>query len=253
MRFQVGFIAIPSKRLDRNINSSNSSANKIADIKLYKHVIIPCKNGCQTMQLNLQISLSASYNFNFVIKRNQKMDTATQNLENDHVNILRLIDVMEKMVMRISTDTSHMEMVVNLIRNYADGFHHAKEENLLFPFLLKKGFSNEQGPIAVMLHDHVEGRNFVKGMAAEIVEYKQGNESALPDFYTNMQGYIDLLRSHISKENNVLFRMADRVISAEEHQFLLNEFSIQEKSVFGEDKIQQFIIDIEGLEAIYIS
>ena len=38
------------------------------------------------------------------------MNTATQNLENDHVYILRLIDVMEKMVINCATDTAHMEM-----------------------------------------------------------------------------------------------------------------------------------------------
>ena len=85
------------------------------------------------------------------------MNTATQNLENDHVNILRLIDVMEKMVMVKSSNIEHFEKVVNLIKSYADGFHHAKEENLLFPMMIKKGFSKEQGPIAVMLHDHTEG------------------------------------------------------------------------------------------------
>jgi len=181
------------------------------------------------------------------------MDTATQNLEADHVYILRLTDVMEKMVITISTDISHLEMVVSLIRNFADGFHHAKEENLLFPLMLEKGFSNEQGPISVMLHEHVEGRNFVKGMEAEINEYKKGKESVLPDIYANMQGYIDLLRAHIGKENNVLFRMADRVISPAEHQFLLNEFDAIEDANYGENKIQQFIIDIEGLESIYIN
>ena len=61
------------------------------------------------------------------------MDTATKNLENDHEYILRLIAVMEIMVLTVSTDLKHIEMVVNLIKNYADGYHHAKEENLLFP------------------------------------------------------------------------------------------------------------------------
>ena len=35
-----------------------------------------------------------------------------------------------------------------------------------------------------------------------------------------MRGYIVLLRNHIAKENNVLFRMADNVLSEEEQQEL---------------------------------
>ena len=179
------------------------------------------------------------------------MNTATQNLENDHVYILRLTDVMERMVVILSPDLSGMELVVKLIRQYADGFHHAKEENLLFPLMLQKGFSNEQGPISVMLQEHVQGRNFVKMMSEGIERYKQGDDSAIPPIYRAMQGYIDLLRAHIGKENNVLFRMADRVLSAAEQEHLLAEFAALETGNYGQGKLQHFITDIEGLEVIY--
>jgi len=184
-------------------------------------------------------------------KKKELMNTATQNLENDHVYILRLIDVMERMVVTLSPDLSGMELVVKLIQQYADGFHHAKEENLLFPLMLQKGFSNEQGPISVMLQEHVQGRNFVKMMSEGIERYKQGDDSAIPPIYRAMQGYIDLLRAHIGKENNVLFRMADRVLSAAEQEHLLAEFAALETGNYGQGKLQHFITDIEGLEVIY--
>lgn len=179
------------------------------------------------------------------------MNTATQNLENDHVYIIRLLDVMEKMVINCATDTAHMEMVVNLIKTYADGFHHAKEEKVLFPLLVEKGFSNEQGPVSVMLHDHVEGREFVKGISERIDVYKAGNVSALPEIYQYMQGYVDLLRAHIGKENNVLFRMADKALSNDEQLELLNKFGSIEKQ-FDSEKIAMSILEIEGLEAFYM-
>ena len=179
------------------------------------------------------------------------MNTATQNLENDHVYILRLIDVMEKMVLNCATDTAHMEMVVNLIKTYADGFHHAKEEKVLFPLLVEKGFSNEQGPVSVMLHEHVEGREFVKGISERIDVYKAGNVSALPEIYHYMQGYADLLKAHIGKENNVLFRMADKALSNDEQLELLNKFGSIEKQ-FDSEKIAMSILEIEGLEAFYM-
>jgi hemerythrin-like domain-containing protein len=181
------------------------------------------------------------------------METATKNLENDHSYILRLIDVMEQMVLTVSTKISHLEMVVRLIREYADGYHHAKEENQLFPLLVKKGFSNEQGPVSVMLNDHAEGRRFVKGMATEIDNVKQGDESALTMVYEYMQSYIDLLRAHIGKENNVLFRMADKTLSPEEQEDLLKEFAAIGEKSYSEERIQRFITDIEGLEAIYMN
>ena len=179
------------------------------------------------------------------------METATKNLENDHVYILRLIDVMEKMVLTVSTELKHIELAVGLILNYADGFHHAKEENLLFPLLEKKGFSPEQGPLPVMIHEHALGRSFVRGMLSEIDNIKQGDESGLTILYEYMQGYIDLLRTHITKENNVLFRMADKALSPQEQEELLKEFDTLEETKYGKTRIQRFINGIEGLEAVY--
>ena len=179
------------------------------------------------------------------------MKTATQNLENDHVYILRLIDVMERMVMTLATDITDMEMVVNLIKKYADGYHHAKEENLLFPLMVQKGYSTEHGPVSVMLHDHADGRRFVKGMSDAIALYKAGDESVLPDIYMNMEGYVELLRAHIGKENNVLFKMADKAFSTSEQEHLLSEFAAVETNSYGDGQIARYILDIEGLEVIY--
>jgi hemerythrin-like domain-containing protein len=179
------------------------------------------------------------------------MNTATKNLENDHVNILRLIDVMEKMLLIKSKNTEHFEKTVNLIKSYADGLHHAKEENLLFPLMVKRGFSREQGPIAVMLHDHAEGRDYVKGMTEGISGYKKGNEDALAKIYENMQGYIILLRNHIGKENNVLFRMADKALSESDQQELLKEFAkVENEGVCG-GRLKECITAIEKLESVY--
>ena len=180
------------------------------------------------------------------------METATKNLENDHVYILRLIDVMEQMVLTVSTELKHIELAVGLIMNYADGFHHAKEENLLFPLLEKKGFSSEQGPVSVMLHEHSEGRRFVRAMMDEINNIKQGDESGLTVLYEYMQGYIDLLRAHIKKENNVLFKMAEKAMTPEEQAELLREFEALEVTKYGKTRIQRFIYGIEGLEAVYL-
>jgi hemerythrin-like domain-containing protein len=177
--------------------------------------------------------------------------TATKNLENDHVYILRLTDVMERMILKGNTEIEHLEKAVKLIREYADGFHHAKEESLLFPLMETKGFSSKMGPVAVMLHEHVMGRDFVKGMLEGIQELKDGNASAYFSIYENMKGYIELLRNHISKENNILFRMADNAISDEEQQDLLGKFSEIEKALPGGIGAAVFTGGVESLEAVF--
>jgi hemerythrin-like domain-containing protein len=180
------------------------------------------------------------------------MTTATQNLENDHVHILRLIAVMEQITQSADTNVDHLELIVRVIREFADGLHHAKEEQLLFPLMVQKGFSNESGPVAVMLHDHAEGRNFVKGMAENIAQFKQGESSALRAIFINMQGYAELLKNHIGKENNVLFRMADKAFTTAEQESLLIDFAIVEnKQESGQSK-DEYITLINKLADTYL-
>lgn len=179
------------------------------------------------------------------------MNTATRNLEDDHVHILRLIDVMEYIALHNVSDVAHLESIVDIIRNFADGLHHAKEENIFFPFLATKGFSPGQGPVAVMLNEHVQGRNFVKGISDNIILLKDGDKTALVEIHRNMNAYSELLRNHIAKENNILFRMADRVISEPEHNQLLYSFSEAEKDHFSSSDEKDYVMIIKNLATFY--
>ena len=179
------------------------------------------------------------------------MTTATQNLENDHVQILRLIDVMEKITGSADPDVDHLELVVTIIREFADGLHHAKEEKILFPLMVQKGFSNESGPVAVMLHDHEEGRNYVKGMAEHISLLKQGQSSAVLSIYANMLGYSDLLKNHIAKENNVLFRMADKAFTPAEQESLLLDCAKVDLSADNQGSKDEYLALIDKLASVY--
>ena len=179
------------------------------------------------------------------------MATATQNLENDHVHILRLIEVMERITESDDPIVEHLELIVKVIREFADGLHHAKEEQLLFPLMVQKGFSNETGPVAVMLHDHAEGRNYVKGMAENISLFKQGETTAVKAIYSNMLAYTNLLKNHIGKENKVLFRMADQAFTSAEQESLLLDFAKVEFGLSNGLKAADYLTIIEELELFY--
>jgi len=179
------------------------------------------------------------------------MKRATDNLVDDHTIIQKVMDIMVRITSVKDPDVEHLEFVVSFIREYADGCHHAKEEGLLFPKLVDKGIPKEFGPIGMMLREHEQGRNFVKGMADNIALYKAGNKEALKDVYQNMNGYVNLLRDHIAKENNVLFRMADQALSDEEQSILLNQFALAMTVNIGQDKIDKYLAHLKVLEAVY--
>jgi hemerythrin-like domain-containing protein len=179
------------------------------------------------------------------------MKTATKNLEDDHIYILKLTDVMRAVTCSETPDIRHIEDIIDIIRNFADGLHHAKEENLFFPALESKGFSDRQGPVAVMLHEHIEGRNFVKGIADNLELYKKGNRATLEKINQNMSGYADLLVNHITKENNILFHMADNALSDIEQKKLEEQFDTLEQNRPVGSKVNDYINRIKSLALFY--
>jgi hemerythrin-like domain-containing protein len=126
-----------------------------------------------------------------------------------------------------------MTNAVDFFRNFADGCHHSKEEQELFPTLVGHGIPEDGGPIGVMLAEHASGRRFLRGMAAAAERYAKGDAGAKTPLVTNALGYIDLLRAHIDKENHILFAMADQVLSTSEQARLYSAFDRIEKEHIG--------------------
>ena len=151
----------------------------------------------------------------------------TQVLMAEHELILEALDALEKKVAAIQAgvapDRAYFEKAVNFLRGFADKCHHGKEEHLLFKRMTERGFPVQSGPIAVMLSEHEAGRAFIRGIADGAA--KLGTDpAAARQIVENARGYIDLLRAHIDKENNVLFPMADRALGPEDQAYLAKEF-----------------------------
>jgi hemerythrin-like domain-containing protein len=153
--------------------------------------------------------------------------TPTQVLMAEHELILEALDALETKVAAVragaAPDRAYFEKVVAFLREFADKCHHGKEENLLFKRMTERGFPVQSGPIAVMLSEHEAGRAYIRGIADGAA--KVGTDPAATNqIAENARGYIDLLRAHIGKENNVLFPMADRALTPEDQAHLAQEF-----------------------------
>ena len=69
--------------------------------------------------------------------------------------------------------------------------------------------------------------------------------------YQNMRGYAELLVNHIGKENNILFRMADKVLSENEQHELLSDFEKIEKNRSEGTMAADYIGRIKTLASFY--
>lgn len=136
----------------------------------------------------------------------------TETLKSEHRVIERVLDAVERFATRDEIDAEAFRLSIDFLRNFADGCHHAKEENELFPRMEAVGVARDGGPIGCMLDEHTRGRALIRGMAENVERAGQGDVAAARALRAAALDYIDLLRKHIWKEDNILFAMADRVL-----------------------------------------
>ena len=157
----------------------------------------------------------------------------TDLLRAEHRVIEQMLSVLEKL-RSLPEDQplphADAEQTMEFFRRFADRCHHGKEEGLLFPALERKGFPREMGPIGVMLYEHDVGRSHVRSMAEALQRIQSGDRQARAAFCQHAQAYIDLLREHIYKEDNILFMMAEQAFSPQDQHHLLEEFQQTEQT-----------------------
>ena len=166
------------------------------------------------------------------------MATPTEVLRDEHRVILRALDLLERASTRTPAEAWWAEMTAWL-RAFADKNHHAKEETALFPAMVKAGVPSDNGPIAVMLEEHVEGRKLVQVMATE-----NGAARARA-----CRAYVTLLRAHIDKENEIVFPLADSVLDARAQAALQREFEaveVEHGGSFGEHAVDRLAAALDG-------
>ena len=170
--------------------------------------------------------------------------TPTQVLKDEHEGILSMLGVFEKILGTMASPASipaqHLDDILDFFKEFIDTCHHGKEERFLFPALQKAGVSREGGPIGVMLEEHEAGRKYVRQMRDIKKKLSDELPNASDEFAGTARLYIDLLRSHIQKENMVLFQMADKVLSKKEQDQLVEQFDRLEKEEIGEGRHESF-------------
>lgn len=102
---------------------------------------------------------------------------------------------------------------VDFIRTYADRFHHAKEEDLLFKY-----FDMDSEIVSAFNEDHRNARNHVKNIVDGIAE--RDSETVI----LHLGEYKELLSGHIQREDEILYPWMDRSISSEQEEELAKSF-----------------------------
>jgi hemerythrin-like domain-containing protein len=162
---------------------------------------------------------------------------------------------------RMQSDTAHTEKIatpddlaqlLEFFTVFVDLCHHSKEEELLFPALEAVGVSRAGGPIGVLLDEHAQGRVHVAQMKRALSNYEDGHAHALEALREHATAYIDLLKHHIEKENQVLFPLAASQLSPGTMSELKIGFDRIEETKIGAGRHEAFHRLLDRLKAVYL-
>lgn len=166
----------------------------------------------------------------------------TDILIQEHQIILRALDILDNMAERTKKDQAvaslDVETLLRFLRTFADDHHQVKEESALFPELLRTSVANNDR-LRQMSFEHDQERSLVEGLE-DALHTKKGS-----DFVHFASWLATLLRTHIHKEDNLLFEIARRSLSAEQDEHITAELT-----KFQVDR--QVLADLEDLEEKYL-
>ncbi|RJP78588.1 MAG: hemerythrin [Desulfobacteraceae bacterium] len=182
---------------------------------------------------------------------------AINELRNEHQAILMTLSILERMIHRIKEVpegqvVEHLGRLVEFFKIFVDKCHHGKEEDLLFPALMKIGVSKHGGPIGVMLAEHDEGRGYIRELQAGLDQLKKGNPDSVGRIDQSAANYISLLRAHIEKEDTVLFPIAEANLSFDKQSQLYKAFQKLEIEKIGAGRHEELHGLLDQLKSIYL-
>ncbi len=131
--------------------------------------------------------------------------------------IKKAIDIL---VDAVKNEIRNEQLYLNLAKffsEYADAIHHGKEEKILFEFLKEKRVPDHVLEIVKELeNDHIKGRELVRKIRENASSFEVMRDYAL--------AYASMLRDHILKEDEGLFRAMHPYLPKEEERKMMEEF-----------------------------
>jgi len=155
-----------------------------------------------------------------------KYSPPLKKLVDEHTVIKRLLALVPTVAARLDlgreADRRAVRGAIAFIREYADKYHHAKEEDVLFKY-----FDESSDILQAMHADHAQARRHTAAMAEGLAAGDRGKTAAA------MTAHRALLDEHIMKEDTILYPWMDRNLTTSQVGELYARFAEIDKE-FGD-------------------
>ena len=142
-------------------------------------------------------------------------------LMNEHQPLRNLLDYLFTLCNQVEENS--FEQLVEEVKNFSLKLDHhsVREENYLFR-VMEVYLGKEGGPIAVMEYEHEQARGFIDEFMEKTKNHSPFTLDEMNKLALLIKNAYYTLLDHFAKEEQVLFPMAERLLSQDEKE-LLNE------------------------------
>lgn len=177
-------------------------------------------------------------------------------LQEEHEVIQHLLHVLSAMAKRLvrgeTVVRADVDDALDVVVNFADKCHHAKEEKALFPVLARASPQEGAPLVRVLESEHDEARELVASLRRLAPLVEKGDPAARRDFVTTARSYVQLLSDHIDRENAALLPLTETAVSPEERASLAAEFERIEREETGAGLHEKYEGTIHRLADVYL-
>ncbi len=170
----------------------------------------------------------------------------------EHGPIMQCLNCIEKGLSKIESKQElpkeFWEKSIDFLRNYADKYHHAKEEVYFLPLLKAKGTRKYKTYTDVVFAEHEHGRAYVAESEEAINSFYAGSKESSLIFHANFTDYILMLRNHINKENRY-FINCEKEFLQDDIETLESEFEKVDKEEMGEGFNNKYLSLLEDIKS----
>jgi len=153
----------------------------------------------------------------------------TEILTREHALVMLVTKVAEQEV-RYMHDTGEyrrdeLQRVVDFFEFFTEACHDPKEEHILFARLADRGLDPEAGILGQLYREHAEFTSRLHDIEHWLRRDRKEGPLDASELADMLEDYLHLMRAHIAREDELLFTLANGLLTADDQEELLRAFA----------------------------
>jgi regulator of cell morphogenesis and NO signaling len=155
-----------------------------------------------------------------------ELSKGLKQLKSEHPPLLEQLEGMYQLTQKVDQEIdieTNFTGLITKVKEFKAALdpHSEREEGILFP-MMGVYIGTTSGPIAVMEYEHDQAKSNIGAFLAQVESDLDSNEEKKKAAELIQNAYF-ILTEHFSKEENVLFPMAERMLTDEEKEELFQK------------------------------